>query len=172
MNNICFIHKIALVWSIYRNIFQRMDYAASLVVQLKNVLIFLKHSTIHCAFQDVNSPTFLPKIILLLIVTLSNPTLGDSPLKIGGNSYYRNSFPSKKHFLPTQLLKILGQIIINVIPRTNAVLKMSQLHISYILIIKFIETLTNELKSIIRRRPTVISFIRRNYFTIGHNNRR
>ena len=40
-----------------------------------------------------------------------------------------------------QLVKVLGEIIINAIPRTNTVFKMSQLQISYILIIKFNETL-------------------------------
>ena len=39
------------------------------------------------------------------------------------------------------MIKVLGQIITNVIPRANAVFKMSQLRISYILIIKFSETL-------------------------------
>ena len=50
INNTCLIHKIALVWSISRNTFQPIGYAASLAVQLKNVfLIFVKHSTIHSA---------------------------------------------------------------------------------------------------------------------------
>ena len=43
---ICLIHKIALVWSISRNIFQRMDYAGSLAVQLKNVFSWFFWSTL------------------------------------------------------------------------------------------------------------------------------
>ena len=45
--------KIALVWSISRNIFQPMDYAAGHVGYgtTKNIVknIFLEHSTIHSA---------------------------------------------------------------------------------------------------------------------------
>ena len=49
INNICLIHKIALIWSILRNIFQPMDYAVNFAVQLKKIffLIFLKYSTIY-----------------------------------------------------------------------------------------------------------------------------
>ena len=62
ISNICLIHKIALVWSVPRNIFQPMDYAERLAVQLKNIfLIFLKHSAIHSALLEAKSPPFLPK---------------------------------------------------------------------------------------------------------------
>ena len=53
ISNICLMHKIALVWSISRNIFQPMDYAAGHVGYgtTKNIVknIFLEHSTIHSA---------------------------------------------------------------------------------------------------------------------------
>ena len=39
------------------------------------------------------------------------------------------------------VIKVLGQTIINAKPRTNTVFTLSQIHISYILIIKLSETL-------------------------------
>ena len=151
INNICLMHKIALVWSISRNIFQPMDYAVGPVgygtSKNDNKKNFLKRSTFHSALQNGNSPTFLPKTVPLLIVTPSNPTPRDCPVKDCGNYYCRNRFPN-------QLLKVLSQII-NVIPRKTTVSKMSWLHISYILIIKFNETfiaLTIDLEIIINHR--------------------
>ena len=151
INNICLLHKIALVWSISRNIFQPMNYSACLVGygtskndNKKKISEALYISQCPLEWQ---LPNLLPKTVPLLIVTPSNPTPRDCPVKDCGNYYCRNRFP-------TQLLKVLSQII-NVIPRKTTVSKMSQLHISYILIIKFNETfiaLTIHLEIIINHR--------------------
>ena len=79
MNNICLIHKIALVWSISRNIFQLMDYATSLVVQPKNVLFDFSEALYNSKYL---LGCLLPKL----------PTKDNSRLKVVGNHYYRNRF--------------------------------------------------------------------------------
>ena len=48
INNICLIHKIALVWNISRNIFQPLDYASSLVMQLKKFFFHFSESLYNC----------------------------------------------------------------------------------------------------------------------------
>ena len=117
-----------------------MDYAARLVVQLKNVFFFIfrNHSIIRNVLQVANFPTFLPKTIPLLIVTPQTQPFDISHLN-WWNRHYMNYFPNEKHFYQ-QSLNALGQMLC-VIARTNTVPKMSQLHISYIFIIKFMETL-------------------------------
>ena len=98
------MHKVALVWSSSRNIFQPIGHAASVegYVTTKKHFYDFSEALYNLRWPlGCQLPNFPTKDSPLSDHNTIKPNPQDSPVKVGGNHYYKNLFLNKKHFLLT-----------------------------------------------------------------------